>query len=233
MCGRYSLTSPVESVVRLFGLDGRPNLPPRYNIAPSQDVVVVRAEIGGRELRFMRWGLVPSWAKDITIGQRMINARAETVAEKPSFRSAFKRRRCLIPADGFYEWQAQGKGPKQPYRIHREDGMPFAFAGLWEAWLSGEGDELLTCTIITTESNRTLREIHPRMPAVLDPKNYSVWLEPTHGDAASLRAMLAPAPEDWLVAYPVSTRVNNVRNDDADCIVPLDAPPQTGSGRLI
>ncbi len=219
MCGRYSLTSPSESVVRLFGLDSRPNLPPRYNIAPTQDVAVVRAENGRRILEHMRWGLVPSWANDIAIGQRMINARAETVARLPSFRSAFKHQRCLIPADGFYEWQAQGTGPKQPYRIGREDAQPFAFAGLWEAWRRGEAGELFTCTIITCEANERLRPIHPRMPVILDPADFAGWLNTT--DPKSLSAMLTPVPEDWLVAYPVSTRVNNVRNDDAACIEPI------------
>ena len=193
----------------------------------------MRVQDGGRKLGFMRWGLVPSWAKDMTIGQRMINARAETVAEKPSFRGAFKRRRCLIPADGFYEWQARGKGPKQPYRIGRQDGAPFAFAGLWEAWRGGEGDELLTCTIITTEANRTLREIHPRMPVILDERDHAAWLDTTADDGKSLRPMLAPAAEELLFAYPVSMRVNNVRNDDADCIAPLSTPPQAQSGHLI
>ncbi len=232
MCGRYSLTSPVESVVRLFGLDQRPNLPPRYNIAPAQDVTVVWVQDGGRKLGHMRWGLVPSWAKDVKIGQRMINARAETVAEKPSFRSAFKHRRCLIPADGFYEWQARGTGPKQPYRIGRPDGAPFAFAGLWEAWHGGEGDELLTCTIITTEANRTLRDIHGRMPVILDERDFSAWLDAA-GDGKSHDTVLAPAAEDLLAAYPVSARVNNVRNDDAECIAPLSGAQQPESGRLI
>ncbi len=216
MCGRYSLTSPVESVVQLFALDARPNLPPRYNIAPTQEVAVLRTEGGARTLGLMRWGLVPAWAKNVSISAKMINARAETVAEKPSFRSAFKRRRCLIPADGFYEWQARGKGPKQPYRITQFDGLPFAFAGLWEAWQEPDGDELLSCTIITTEANRLLREIHPRMPVILDSADYDQWLDVD--STAPAQSLLNPAPDDWLMAYPVSTRVNNVRNDDTACV---------------
>ena len=221
MCGRYSLISPVESVVRLFGLDCRPNLPPRYNIAPNQEVPVVRDRGGGRTLDYMRWGLVPPWAKDAAIGQRMINARAETVMEKPSFRNAFRLRRCLIPADGFYEWQVRAKGPKQPYRICREDGAPFAFAGLWETWGDGGEDELFTCTIITTEANRTLGEIHQRMPVILGERNFSAWLDTTCDDSKALHMMLTPAIEELLVFYPVSMLVNNVRNDGTDCIAPL------------
>ncbi len=223
MCGRYSLTSPVESVVQLFALDARPNLPPRYNIAPTQEVAVLLTEGGARSLRLMRWGLVPAWAKNVSFGVKMINARAETVAERPSFRSAFKRRRCLIPADGFYEWQARGKGPKQPYRITQFDGLPFAFAGLWEAWQEPDGDELLSCTIITTEANRLLREIHPRMPVILDSADYDNWLN--FDSTVPAQSLLKPAPDDWLMAYPVSTRINNVRNDDAACIEPIALGP--------
>lgn len=225
MCGRYSLISPVESVARLFGLDCRPNLPPRYNIAPNQEVPVVRDRGGGRTLDYMRWGLVPPWAKDAAIGQRMINARAETVMEKPSFRNAFKLRRCLIPADGFYEWQVRTKGPKQPYRICREDGAPFAFAGLWETWGDGGGDELLTCTIVTTEANRSLGEIHQRMPVILGEGDFSVWLDTTYDDSQALHKMLMPAVEELLVAYRISMLVNNVRNDHSDCIAPLSTLP--------
>ncbi len=233
MCGRYSLTSPVESVVQLFDLDTRPNLPPRYNIAPTQEVAVVRTEGGARSLGLMRWGLVPAWAKDPAIGQRLINARGETAADKPSFRSAFKRRRCLIPADGFYEWQARGRGPKQPYRIARPDGGPFAFAGLWEAWRDGEGDERLTCTILTTEANRALREIHARMPVILGPDDYGPWLDVDGAAPAALQGLLEPVPEDWLAAYPVSTRVNNVKNDDPACIAPLgEVGAEAVTGRL-
>ena len=223
MCGRYSLISPVESVVRLFGLDCRPRLPQRYNIAPNQEVPVVRDRGGGRTLDYMRWGLVPPWAKDAAIGQRMINARAETVMEKPSFRNAFKLRRCLIPADGFYEWQVRAKGPKQPYRICREDGSLFAFAGLWETWGDGGEDELLTCTIVTTEANRSLGKIHQRMPVILGEGDFSVWLDTTYDDSQALHKMLIPAIEGLLVAYPVSILVNNVRNDRAACIAPLSA----------
>ncbi len=219
MCGRYSLTSPVESVVQLFALDAPPNLPPRYNIAPTQEVAVLLTEGGARSLRLMRWGLVPAWAKNVSFGAKMINARAETVAERPSFRSAFKRRRCLIPADGFYEWQARGRSPKQPYRITQFDGLPFAFAGLWEAWQEPDGDELLSCTIITTEANRLLQEIHPRMPVILDAADYGQWLDVD--STTPVQSLLKPAPHEWLMAYPVSTRVNKVRNDDTACVEPI------------
>ncbi len=223
MCGRYSLTSPVESVVQLFALDARPNLPPRYNIAPTQEVAVLRTEGGARTLGLMRWGLVPAWAKAVSIGAKMINARAETVAKKPTFRSAFKRRRCLIPADGFYEWQARGRGPKQPYRVTLLEGLPFAFAGLWEAWQEPGGDELASCAIITTKANQLLQEIHPRMPVILDSTDYGQWLDVD--SATPVQSLLRPAPDDWLMAYPVSTRINNVRYDDAACIEPIALGP--------
>jgi putative SOS response-associated peptidase YedK len=216
MCGRYSLTTPVEAVGRLFEVAERPNLPPRYNIAPSQQAPVVRADAaGGRVLAPMRWGLIPSWAKEAKIGYRMINARAETVAEKPAFRSAFRHRRCLVPADGFYEWRKLG-ATKQPYRISRADGAPFAFAGLWERWRAPDGAVIDSFTIITTVANDLLRPIHDRMPVILDPADFGPWLE------AGGVGRLPPYAGAKLVAIPVSTRVNSPKHDDPACIAPLE-----------
>ncbi len=222
MCGRYSLTTPVEAVGRLFQVAERPNLKPRYNIAPSQDAPVVRAgEAGGRVLEPMRWGLIPSWAKEAKVGYRMINARAETVAQKPAFRGAFRQRRCLVPADGFYEWRKLGK-VKQPYRITLADGGPFAFAGLWERWRAPDGRAVSSFTIITTEANRLLRPIHDRMPVILDAADHDAWLDTAGVGPEEAARPLHPYFAEGLVAVPVSTRVNSPKNDDAACIVPLE-----------
>lgn len=219
MCGRYSITTPVEALARLFGFPERPNLAPRYNMAPTQIAPAVREEDGGRHLALLRWGLVPFWAKDIAIGARLINARAETLAEKPAFRDAFRKRRCLLPADGFYEWQAV-ESRKRPYLIRRRDGRPLAFAGLWESWRGGGEAPLETFTIVTTEANGTLRPIHGRMPVIVEEEAFALWLSPP-SDGAGLRELLRPAREDLLETIEVSTRVNNVRNDDAACAEPL------------
>ena len=227
MCGRYSLTTPVEAIRALFGFDALPNLAPRYNIAPGQDVAAVRvpASGDGREFTAFRWGLVPSWAKDPAIGNRMINARAETVAEKPSFRAAFRHRRCLIPADGFYEWQKQDKGPKQPYRITLEGGTPFAFAGLWEHWQDPGGDEIETCTIVTTEANDTLTPIHHRMPVILDENAFEAWLA---ADPKEAGALLQPY-RGRIETTPISTLVNKVANDGPEIIEPVAPPGAPGA----
>jgi putative SOS response-associated peptidase YedK len=221
MCGRYSLTTPVDALRDLFGFDARPNLAPRYNIAPTQEVAVVRlaSEAGGRQLAMLRWGLIPSWAKDPSIGSRMINARAETVAEKPAFRTAFRRRRCLVLADGSYEWKTSGDGPKQPWRITCADAAAFAFAGLWEHWDSPDGETLESCTIVTTEAAPAISHIHPRMPVILAPGERESWLS---GDPADAGGLLHPY-DGTLEAYPVSRRVNNVRNDDDALIEPVSA----------
>ena len=220
MCSRFLLHASVDVLQRAFGFAERPNLRPCYNIAPTQTVPVVRRkDDGGRELALVRWGLIPSWAKDASIGGRLINARAETVAEKPAFRGAFRRRRALVPADGFYEWQKrEGSRLKQPLLIRRRDGQPFAFAGLWERWRGPEG-EVETCTILTTEANAVLGPIHDRMPVILDPACYDRWLDPAQPRAEEL---LRPCPDEWLEAFPVSTRVNNVRNDAAELITPMN-----------
>jgi len=213
------LRTPSADLVAHFELNVDPQLPLRFNIAPTQDVAVVRLAKagGGRELLTMHWGLIPSWAKDPKIGNRMINARAESVAEKPSFRAAFRRRRCLVPADGYYEWQKTTGRSKQPYLFHRRDDGPFAFAGLWEHWEKGQGP-LQSCTIITTEANDLARPIHDRMPVILSPGDYDAWLDPSNGGGEPLLALLAPYEGDDLVAEPVSTYVNKPTNDDPRCV---------------
>jgi putative SOS response-associated peptidase YedK len=234
MCGRFLLTAPVEMLRRLFGVADSPNLMARYNIAPTQAAAVVRLKPAGgaRELVLLRWGLVPSWAKDPAAGASLINARADTVAAKPSFHAAFRTRRCLVPADGFYEWQApvSGKGPKQPYLIRRRvqgGGQgTFAFAGLWERW-QGAGQTIESFAIVTTDANAPLKAIHHRMPVILDPRDYAAWLDPGNERAGDL---LKPAPDDALVAVPISTRVNSVANDDAGVIEPVTALPPPADG---
>jgi putative SOS response-associated peptidase YedK len=209
----------MHEIATAFDLPDQPELPFRYNIAPTQEVAAVRMEpdSGQRELGLLHWGLIPSWAKDKKIASKLINARAETVAEKPSFRSAFTKRRCLILADGFYEWQKLEGGKKQPHYIHRQDDMPFAFAGLWESW-NGEGEAVESCTIITTSANEVMQPLHDRMPVILSGKDYDLWLDPAFKDKAALQELLKPCPVDWLEAYPVSTRVNSPKHDEAACL---------------
>ncbi|MBX9791971.1 MAG: SOS response-associated peptidase [Pirellulales bacterium] len=240
MCGRFTLRSSPRVVAELFGLDEVPNWEPRYNVAPSQLVPVVqkRAEDRGRHLDLVHWGLVPFWADDPAIGNRLINARSDTAATKPAFRAAMRERRCLVVADGFYEWQAApasgaksavkrgaGKasgGHKQPFLIERHDRRPFAFAGLWEKWQSPDGP-WLSCTILTTDANHTLSPLHHRMPVILDPRDYDHWLDPAVRSPAEVEDLLLPAPDDWLVARPVGTYVNNPRHDSRECVEPVTA----------
>lgn len=207
MCGRYSQYSPIDILRDVFGVTERFNFAPCYNVAPTQYAPIVRySKAKGRnELTLMRWGLVPFWAKDIEIGSRLINARAETLAEKPSFRGALKYRRCIIPADGFYEWQKQETG-KQPFNIRRRDRAPMGFAGLWEEW---GADRLHSFTIITTTANDAVKALHDRMPVILDSGDYAAWLE------GGKTALLKPCPDALLEAYPVSKRVNSPANNDA------------------
>jgi putative SOS response-associated peptidase YedK len=220
MCGRYSLTTPAEALVALFDAGPLEGFAPRYNIAPTQLVPAVRMnEGGGRGWAWLRWGLIPSWAKDPAIGNRMINARAETVADKPAFRAALRRRRCLLPADGFYEWQKRD-GAKQPYHIALAERAPFAFAGLWERWQGGDGDAVESCTVLTTAANRRLAPIHPRMPVILAPEHYDIWLDTGAGDPGLVVPLLAPYDEDALAARAVARRVNDPRNDDPGCLEP-------------
>jgi len=223
MCGRFTQTRTWPELVELYRLAdtlGPPHVPPRYNIAPTQDIAVVRRRdlSGQRELAFLRWGLIPAWAKDMDMGARMINARAETVHDKPSFRRAFRQRRCLIPADGFYEWQKQPRGTKQPYFITAAGDRPFAFAGLWEAWNAPGGPVVESCAIITTEANDELRPIHDRMPAILTPDLFDRWLDLSlpPDDA---RTLLKPFDGE-MTAFPVGLRVNSVGNDDPGCREP-------------
>lgn len=222
MCGRFTLIAPGEAVAEHFQLTEIPKLKPRYNIAPTQPVAAVRISpnTGDRELTFFNWGLIPRWAKDPTIGSRMINARSETAAEKPSFRVAFKYRRCLVPADGFYEWQ-KTNGQKQPVRIQMSDGGLFAFAGLWEHWASPDGSEIESCTLLTTEPNERLRTVHNRMPVILSPKDYDLWLDPGAQHPGEVQPLLRPYPAEEMAYYPVSTHVNDPRNEDPLCIEPL------------
>jgi putative SOS response-associated peptidase YedK len=228
MCGRFTLTDPDQDLAVQFNLPQIPDLKPRYNIAPTQPVAAVRAakdavptDAGvARELVLLRWGLIPFWTKDPTIGARMINARSETVAEKPAFRAAFKRRRCLVVADGFYEWQKQNGG-KQPFFIRLQDGRPFAFAGLWEHWAGADGSVIESCTLLTTEPNDLLRPLHNRMPVILLPRDYDLWLDPEMQKPGLLMPLLGSYPASEMEAYPVSRWVNKPQNDDPRCIEPL------------
>ena len=222
MCGRYTLTVSLPDLVDVFDVPPPAfHYGPRYNIAPTQDAPVVAQDSRGRRMGLLHWGLVPSWAQDPGMGGRLINARSETVAQKPAFRQAFRGRRCLVPADGFYEWKEEGapggKASKRPYWIHRGAGELFAFAGLWERWAPPEGDPLHTFTILTAEAAETIRDIHPRMPLILHPSSWDRWLHPETAPE-ELQGLLKPhVPED-LRAYPVSTVVNSPRNDGPECI---------------
>jgi putative SOS response-associated peptidase YedK len=215
MCGRFELHTNPAAIALAFGLPHAPDLQPRYNVAPTQLIPVVRQNAAGeRELVQVRWGLVPRWAKDPSVGVRMINARAETVADKPAFRNAFQRHRCLVPADGFYEWRTGPTG-KQPMRIARVDGQPFGMAGLYERWRSPDGEVLDTCTILTTHANALLATLHERMPVIVPPLQYARWLDAANVEVADL---FAPCADVDLMFHPVSTRVNAVRNDDVALI---------------
>lgn len=222
MCGRYTLKATPEVVADQFQFEELRDAKPRYNIAPSQLVACVRLRpnSSGREGVMLRWGLIPSWAKDPAIGIKLINARAETVAEKPSFRKSFRQRRCLVLADGFYEWKKEEK-VKQPYYIRMTDDRPFAFAGLWDSWNNTTGQNLETCTLLTTIPNELLIPIHNRMPVILNPKNYDEWLDPQQQDSTQLTRLLPAYPAEGMVASPVSRLVNNAKFDDPRCIEPL------------
>ncbi len=218
MCGRYTLKTPIDVLAEYFEVEEYPSsLAPSYNVAPTQEVAAIVEEDEKRKLEVFRWGLIPSWAKDPAIGNRMINARAETVSEKPSFRSAFKKRRCLIVADGFYEWQKTDNG-KQPFYIRMKDSSPFAFAGLWEAW--DKSEEIRSCSIITTDANDLMDEIHHRMPVILPPENYGAWLDPGFDEKEALTSLLKPYPSDEMEAYAVSRRVNKPSNNEPSILEP-------------
>lgn len=224
MCGRYTLTSSGDELALLFDLSEIPSLPPRYNMAPTQEAAVVRVPAPGapRHLDLLRWGLVPYWADDPKIGNRMINARSEGVADKPAYRSSFRKQRCLIPTDGFYEWKKEGK-LKQPYHIRRKDRRPFAFAGLWSRWRPKQGgaEPLDTFTILTTDSNELIRPLHDRMPVILDSASFDLWLDPAVDDRERLLELLVPYDGSVMETVPVSRTVNSPAYDGPDCVAPL------------
>lgn len=219
MCGRYSLSAPTDVLVREFDLCDEPELAPSFNIAPGRDVAVV-ANRGRRHIELFRWGLVPRWAADPSIGHRLVNARAESAAEKPSFREALRERRCLIPADGFYEWKG-ARAPKTPMYARLRSGAPFAFAGLWERWRAPDAPPLYSCVILTTAANALLAPVHDRMPVILPRTAYAEWLDPRPRPATELAALLAPFPADLMEVYEVSTLVNKPENDGPQCIEPV------------
>lgn len=216
MCGRFTLTIDINRVAQRFGVAPSIQVPPRYNVAPTQNVVTVMHN-GTAHLDLLRWGLIPSWAKDESVGSRMINARAETLAEKPSFKRLLHARRCLVVADGFYEWK-QEQGGKTPMYITLKDQEPFAFAGLWDTWKNPEGQQVRTCTIITTVPNELMASIHNRMPAILPQQALEEWLDPEQRDDQALLSLLKPYPTDEMAARPVSRKVNNPKYDSAELI---------------
>jgi len=222
MCGRFSVGLSATTLANHFNVQESVGWRERYNLTPSGEVLtIVRPAGGPRALRRMRWGLIPSWAKDPGIGSQLINARAETVATKPAFRAAFRERRCLILTDGFYEWQSHG-GRKRPWCIRMRDGRPFAFAGLWERWTDPEGRAIESCTIITTTPNDLIRRFHHRMPVILAPQAYDLWLDVGIREVDRLLPLLVPYPPDEMIAYPVSPLVNNPANDSPACQAPAE-----------
>lgn len=244
MCGRFVAASSPALVAARFAVDEvdasvGSDFEPDYNVSPRRAVLAVRERDGRRVLSRLRWGLVPPWARDVSVGDRMINARAEGLAMKAAYKRAFRAKRCLVPADGFYEWKAReaesgARRRKQPYFVRRRDGEPLAFAGLWEVWkvpddadptLGGDDGWLRSCVIITTDANELLAPIHDRMPVILPESAWSRWLDPHEQDVDALGALLVPAPSELLEAYPVSTRVNNARNNGPDLVRPLDTDP--------
>jgi putative SOS response-associated peptidase YedK len=217
MCGRYAITTAPEAIRALFGYTEQPNFPPRYNIAPTQPVPIVRLAEGTRSFALVRWGLIPAWVKDPRTFSLLINARGESVIDKPAFRNAMRRRRCLFPADGFYEWRQEGKG-KRPFFVRPRSGGPMAFAGLWETWTGPNGEEMDTAAIVTTTANRALRHIHDRMPVVVAPQAFDFWLDGGKVDVETAAALIAPAPDDLLESYEVSSAVNHAANDSPELI---------------
>jgi putative SOS response-associated peptidase YedK len=223
MCGRFTLHHTLEEIEERFAAEAVAEATPRYNIAPTQDILVV-TQNGSRHLQAYHWGLIPSWAKDAAVGNRMINARAETLAEKPSFRTALSRRRCLIPADGFYEWQNPPEGtkePRVPMHIRLGDGGLFAFAGLWDEWHTPDGSPLRSCTIITTSPNALTAPIHDRMPVILRPEDEGLWLNKSITHASDLLPLLIPYPAEAMETYAVSRQVNAPTVDDPNCVAPI------------
>src|SRR6266567_2378814 len=219
MCGRYAVTTVPEAMRALFRYLNQPNFPARYNIAPTQPVPIVRVFEGKREFALVRWGLIPSWVKDPRGFSLLFNARGESASEKPAFRNAMKRRRCLFPADGFYEWKQDGKN-KRPYFVRLKAGGPMAFAGLWESWMGPNGEEVETAAIVTTAASREIAHIHDRMPVIVAPEAFDFWLDP-NVDAEMASAVIQPAPDALLESYEVSTAVNRTANDTPDLLAPL------------
>ena len=236
MCGRFVSASPPDEIARYFDAEApEALLEPSYNVAPTNDIYAVLDDGGVRRLDAFHWGLVPIWAKDPRQGSKMINARAETLAAKNAYKPAFKRRRCIIPADGFYEWKKiPGQKTKQPHFIHRPDGEPLAFAGLWEVWRGPDkqGDPLRSCTIVTTSANETMQPLHDRMPVILPASAWEQWLDPANDDIETLGKLLVPAPPELIVTHPVSTEVNSVRNKGAELIEPVDPSAEAEQGEL-
>jgi putative SOS response-associated peptidase YedK len=239
MCARYTLRLGAEAVKQLFEIEETPELPERFNIAPTQEVpAVLTDKAGKRRLKMLRWGLVPHWAKDISMGQRLINAKSETVEEKPAFKQAFAKRRCLIPTDGFYEWKeipeiqsdlfgnptpVKGKARKQPYHITLAEGGLFAFAGLWEFWKGDDGEDLLSCSILTCEPNELVAELHDRMPVIVAPEDFDLWLDRSVSDVGPLRPILQPFAAERMKITPVNPVVGNPTNEGSECIEPMGA----------
>ncbi len=224
MCGRFILTATPEELAALFGyLDGD-WFPPRYNIAPSQPIAVIRLARGARRFALVRWGLVPAWVEDPGKFSLLINARAEGLAARPAFKAAFQYRRCLVPATGFYEWRRGGGRQRQPYLVRRRDRRPMALAGLWETWMGRDGSEIDSACIVTTEANRVVAAIHDRMPVILDPGDCDRWLDSAAHPAGSVRDLFRPAPDGLLDAVPVDPRVNKAENDDPALLEPIIPP---------
>jgi putative SOS response-associated peptidase YedK len=227
MCGRYTLKTPTPKLADHFAVELDIEVEARFNIAPTTEVLVIDQPADRRQAELLRWGLIPSWSKDDAAGGRLANARSETAAEKPSFRLALRHRRCLIPADGFYEWRTEG-GAKQPYYFTRPDDEVFAFGGLWETWKPRNAVEpgrvIHSCTILTTSANRMMGEYHDRMPVIIPPDQYDLWLDPRVIDPAAIASLLTPLPEEALLARPVNKFVNSVRNQGPDCIAVLASP---------
>jgi putative SOS response-associated peptidase YedK len=226
MCGRYAIISAPEAIRALFRYREQPNFPPRYNVAPTQPIPIVRLVEGQRQFALVRWGLLPSWVKDPTTFTLLINARGESVIDKPAFRAAMKRRRCLIPADGFYEWKVI-RGRKQPNFVRLTSREPMAFAGLWECWNGPNGEELETAAIVTTNANRVLAAVYDRMPVIVPPEAFDLWLDCANVDAKTAATLIVPAPEHLLEVYAVSTAVNHTANDHAKLTEPIVATEAT------
>lgn len=225
MCGRYALITNPEAIRALFRYPERPNFPPRYNIAPTQPIPVVRLFEGQRQFALVRWGLIPRWVKDPRQFSLLFNARGESVLERPAFQAAMRYRRCLVPFDGFYEWKHSGR-QRQPYYIHARDGGPLAFAGLWESWMGPNGEEMETAAIITTAANSQLAPLHGRMPVILPPEAFDLWLDHGNVDAETAATLIAPAREDLLEVHPVSDAVNRAENDKPELIEPVAEAPE-------